>query len=224
MTKTMQYDHHVMIEDIKPIIDDQAIYFPLSVKNGYVKEDGFSLGHPVDCGNYATVTFERAVGVLADDTVALYHEFRTRKNSKETRFDLSEYVKFRVVDGWDAGLPPLAEHEHDDNYWTWSSERRNAWDKAHYVGKIDAEPLFTLDGQSLWHTKDGFFKQTRPIFDNIDSGKITTAELIDGLEIDDILAIAQAKIDLIARQNKVAQELKANINSLSTVFGYKAKV
>lgn len=224
MTKTIQYDHHVMIDDIKPIIDDQAIYFPLSVENGYVKEDGFSLGHPVDCGNYAIVTFERAVGVLADDTVALYHEFRTRKKSKETRFDLDEYVNFRVVDGWDAGLPPLAEHEHEGNYWTWSLERQTAWDKAHYVDNMDAKPLFTLDGQSLWHTEDGYFMQTRPIFDSINSGKIMTAELIEGLEIDDILAIAQAKIDLITRQNKVARELKTNIDSLSTVFGYKAEV
>lgn len=221
---TVKYDHSVMLEEIKPLIDGGNIYFPLSVENGYIEEDGFSLGYPVDSGEYAVVTFERAVGVLAEDTAAMLEEHRTRKNSKECSFDLTDFVEFRSIDNWWGDLPPLTEAEQEQGYWVWSPEHQAAWDKAHLFDDLDQYPLFTLDGQSFWDTEHGMFMQRPAMFDDLSFGKIMPAKLSDGVEIDDLLAVVQAKLDLIDRQKQLAKQIKENLNMLSTVFGYKAQV
>lgn len=83
--------------------------------------------------------------------------------------------------------------------------------------------MFTLNGQSLWDTEDGMFMQSPAVFDDFNSGKIMPAKLIDGVEIDDLLAIVQAKLDLLDRQKQLAKQIKENLDMLSTVFGYKAQ-
>ncbi len=220
---TVKYNHSVMLEDIKLLIDGGVIHFPLSVENGYIEEDGFSLGYPVDSGEYAIVTFERAVGALAEDTVALHEEYQARKNSKECSFDLSDFVKFRSIDNWWGDLPPLSAAEQEQGYWGWSPEHQAAWDKAHLFDDLDQNPLFTLDGQSFWDTEYGMFMQRPAMFDDLSSGKIMPAKLIDGVEIDDLLAVVQAKLDLIDTQKQLAKQIKENLDMLSTVFGYKAQ-
>lgn len=220
---TIKYDHHVMLEEIKPLIDGGNIYFPLSVENGYIEEDGFSLGYPVDSGNYAIVTFERAVGVLAEDTLSMLEEHRIRKRSKECSFDIGDFVEFRTIDNWRGDLPPLSEKEQEQGYWGWSPEHQEAWDKAHLLDKMDKEPVFTLNDQSFWDTEQGMFMQRPAMFDDLSFGKIMPAKLIDGVEIDDLLAIVQTKLDLLDRQKQLAKQIKENLDMLSTVFGYKAQ-
>lgn len=76
MTKEVQLNGCVELADIKPEVSN-AIFFPISVVHENLDKyhgDARSFGYHQDEGTVTIVTYEQVVGVLAEDTIALYDE------------------------------------------------------------------------------------------------------------------------------------------------------
>lgn len=57
------------LKSVKPIINCNGVWLPLSVEKVIVTGRGIAFGHPIDEGTYWKVNFERAFGELADATL-----------------------------------------------------------------------------------------------------------------------------------------------------------
>jgi len=82
--KEIQYDEYLSLDDLKPEISKNGIYFPVSVEHVDVNKfggDGRSFGYEQDEGHCTVVKYEQAVGVLAEDTIELFLNCENRKRS-----------------------------------------------------------------------------------------------------------------------------------------------
>lgn len=216
MNKVQHYDHHVDINDLKPLVNKKGIYFPLSVENGYIEEDGLSFGYPVDHGNYSIVTYEKAVGALAEDTQSMFSD---KDSEKVLRFHLLDFVDFRTVKNWDANLPPIDP----ELVWDlWPVERRNAYSAAHDLSEeefTDNEKLLDYQGQQLYKKNGEYFAACGQHWNY---GHITPVELESGVNEEMILGIMESKKCLREAHNNRIKLLNENIKLLSTMFGHTA--
>ncbi|HCU1834412.1 TPA: hypothetical protein OUI11_003387 [Acinetobacter baumannii] len=218
MNLVLNYDYHVDIHELKPIIKKTGIYFPLSVENEYIEEDGFSFGCPVDSGKYSTVTYEKAVGVLADDTLSLANE----KNSKKMlRFSLLDFVEFREVKDWHHGLPEI---EPDLVYDLWPINRQAAYRKAHELSEYEftkEELILNYQGQQLYKKNGQYFAACG---EHWNYGHITPVSLQSEVTEKMIVDIMQSKKRLNEAENARISKLNENIKLLATIFGHTAQV
>lgn len=216
MNKVQHFDHHVDINDLKPIVNAKGIYFPLTVENGYIEEDGLSFGYPVDCGNYSIVTYEKAVGVLAEDTQSMAFD---KNSEKVLRFHLLDFVDFRTVKGWDADLPAIDP----ELVWDlWPAERRNAYSAAHDLSELeftDSEKILDYQGQQLYKKNGEYFAACGKHWNY---GHITPVEFEDGVSEEMVLGIMESKKRLNEAENNRIKQLNKNIQLLSTIFGHTA--
>lgn len=223
MNITQGFSRHVLIEEIDPLVRCGAIYFPLSVQNEYIEEDGLSQGCFIDSGPYATVTFEKAVGDLADDTVDLYLRLAEENRNKVHDIHLDQFVVFKTVSGWDDDLPPMTEDELQSGYWGWSMQRREAYDKAHHRFDISGDLLIDYNGERIYQSGDQLFFQARENKDDFKSGCLMPIDLDVGVSIDGLIKIIESKQKANLQYLEDIKTLKQNFAMLATVFGYKAR-
>lgn len=211
MKKTIGRAGHTQLAFEKPLIDG-GIWFPVAVENGYVAEDGLSFSLPVDEGHYSFVTYERAVGVLADDTYSMLLD--AKKQPKP--ISLSNYVSFRTIENWSDGLPPLTDDEVETGFWGWPIEWRERYEQIHERHGVEDhnKPIFTFNGSELYHDETGFY--ARLIGWHYD--RVVPVEFNDGMDFDLLQDIFEAKRVEMAAYNQRSQMIKANLKSLAEIF------
>lgn len=213
------YEHHVDIADVKPLINKNGIYFPLKVENGFVEEDGLSFGYPVDCGYYGIVEYEKAVGVLAEDTHAMFLRIHEMKRSSGKPLNLLGLVHFRHIEDWDKDLPPTD----CDNYHLWDFERRQAYDNAHKVSQAEidrCEKIIEIDGDQVFKNPQGeYFAYFKHWF----NGKYIPAKLDDDIDEPTLLGMVEAKKSIQGQIRALNEQGNKNLKTLATIFGHTAK-
>lgn len=216
MFKQKTFDQHVNIDDIKPLIDAQGLFFPLKVENGTVEEDGLSFGLPVDSGRYAIVTYEKAVGVMAEDTVALMQQ---KMDQKVMRFDLRDFLEPKQLKNWAANLAePLAD-PHD--YHSWTASQQNTYDTLHSCSpsKLKDHLILSFQGQQLFKKDGEYFAR---VGEHWHMGDTKLVALVDDLTEEMLLDIVQVKKQIYEQENVRINQVSHNLKQLSKVFGYKA--
>lgn len=223
MNITQSFNCHILIGEINPLVCCEAIYFPLSVQNGYVEENGLLLGYLVDSGPCATVTFEKAVGTLADDTVELYLHLVDENRKRVYDLHLEQFVIFKNVSGWDDGLPLMTEDELQSGYYGWSMQRCGSYDKTHHRFDISGDLLIDYNGERIYQFDDQLFFQARENKDDFKSGCLMPIDLDVGVSIDGLIKIIESKQKANLQYLEDIKTLKQNFAMLATVFGYKAR-
>lgn len=243
------YDHIIAdISEIKPTIKDGAIYFPLKLETGHVEEDGLSLGLPVDCGPYSIVTFERAVGVLAEDTAAMFLTYQEREKSSAKPLHIDNYAEFKnwkttpAYQKWLADFPETEickecfdfcermeeEYKGCDNYWHWSPEKRKSLDdlqKVDFTQVKDENILVDLSSKQ-WG-RQLIYKTEKGDYIAYHSGH-RYAELPEYYYCDllvteqELLDIVDAKKQIREQNQELLKKANENMKVLSTIFGYTA--
>ena len=66
----------IALTNLKAIVKNDGIMFPVSAESKFIAEDGRSFGYPVDEGWITEVFYEPVKGVLADDTVVLFKDIK----------------------------------------------------------------------------------------------------------------------------------------------------
>lgn len=67
------------LDELKPVIENNQILFPVAAKPEYIKEDGRSFGYPVDEGWVTEITYDYTAGALTDDTIAIFEAIKEIK-------------------------------------------------------------------------------------------------------------------------------------------------
>ena len=101
LTKVIQMEGFVPPAEIKPSVGKDGIFFPVSAKHENLNKyhgDARSFGYDFDDGHCTVVIFEKVVGVLADDTKALFDECAEMKRYglKKPRHSMLECVETDV--------------------------------------------------------------------------------------------------------------------------------
>lgn len=82
LTKKVQIEEYIGLEDLKPRIENGGIFFPVSAEHVNLDKyngDARSFGYNFDDGSCTVAIYEQAVGALADDTVALFDDCAAMK-------------------------------------------------------------------------------------------------------------------------------------------------
>jgi hypothetical protein len=210
-------EHHyeqISVEQLKPKVVKNALYFPLSVTFDSVEEDGLSFGHPIDSGKYWTANYERAVGVLAEDTIAMIESLKRSK--PKARFNLLDFVEFRNVEGWSDGF----DLNDEDSYHSWPHEVRQAYDKAHSLDNLESATLLIEYQDAALYLVDGMLWGN--LGEHWNHNKITPLSFVDDCDIETLKSLINIRKETVLAYNQKMKEVNENITSLSTIFGYKA--
>lgn len=141
---------HILLSELKPIIEDCRILFPVSVEHIYVEEDGRSFSYPVDEGWVTEIKYDFAMGALAEDTIDLARSLRNRPQSPGCgtyAIDEFEWPEDQL-NAWMVGLDRAwLDTDYEElldkssvvkedwikdqleNYWCWPIEWRKACDQ-----------------------------------------------------------------------------------------------
>ncbi|WP_427551908.1 hypothetical protein ACQE3D_25330 (plasmid) [Methylomonas sp. MS20] len=211
MKKTIGRAGHTQLALEKPLIDG-GIWLPVAVENGYVEEDGLSFSLPVDDGPYSFVTYERAVGVLADDTYSMLCDAGRRPKM----ISLSNYVSFRTIENWNDGLPPLTEDEVETGFWGWPQEWRDRYEQIHERHGVEDrnKPIFTFNGSELYSDESGFY--ARLIGWHYD--RVVPVDFDEGMDFEILQDVFETKRIEIAAYNQRSQLIKENLKVLAAIF------
>lgn len=164
------------LDNLKPIIEDRRILFPVAVSHEYIEEDGFSFGCPVEHGHYTIIQYDFTMGVLTEDTIDMIQ--KTKRPERPNQGQAVEVYEFSQKDAWAwrEGLDTTwAENEYhewlakglvDDNeskedfidhrlesYWHWPMEWRQKCDD-HFKALNSPEPA----GEKKLVLKNGEFE------------------------------------------------------------------
>lgn len=210
MRKTIGREGHTDIIFEKPLIDG-GIWFPVSVENGYIEEDGFSFSLPVDDGAYSLITYEKAVGVLAEDTYALIQNQCTKPKS----FWLSNYLYFREIPNWANDLPALTDDEEECGFYVWPQVWRDRYESVHYQCESKhGVPILTFKGSALYQTDASFYAKLSGLF----CDRVVPVQFDTDMNLALLVSIVDAKRTEIASYNKLAAMVKENLSLLAEVF------
>lgn len=236
------YEHIIDdIADIKPIVEQTGIWFPLKLETGFVPDeldgDGLSMGYPVPEGSYSVVTLEKAVGALADDTTAMFRVYQDQKKSSAKSLHLDDYVTYKNWDNdpayqaWQREFPAphcdICEGA-CDNYHHWSHEKQKAHDK---IINVPYELIEACDviavlpkpkGKSdrLLKTPQGDYIAHIPSYELADFPSYFYCDL--QMSEQDILDIIATKQEIQKEHQLFGDRIAKNIQTLATIFGYKA--
>lgn len=223
------------ISEIKPTVRNNRLYFPLSLETGYVEEDGLCFGYPVDEGPYSTVTFEMAVGALADDTVSMLQTHKEREESSAKPIYLDDFVEYKNWDNtpayqaWLKAYPAkfceTCEGE-CENYHHWSHEKQIAHNEIYRVRRevLDTStPVAVIKNknqapQTLYKTANGDYIAHIPSRRYADMDEYFYCDLPLGES--ETVNLIKSKAEIVKMNNELAQKIKDNLQLLSGIFGY----
>ena len=241
----MKYTYDYIIDDIseiKPVINKGGLFFPLKIETGILPPDadGLSFGYPVDEGAYSIVTFEPAVGVLAEDTIAMFKTYNDIKKSSAKPLHLMDYVDYPDWENTDEYKQWLKDYPNQmcdtcgglcENYHHWHHERQIAHDN---IYKISSEDFEQVNDEHIFANFSSKNYGVQVLY-KLDNGKyiayIQANRYADMNEYfycvlndseEEILSIIKAKQEIIKQNNELHQKIGENIKLLSEIFGYKA--
>lgn len=111
------------ISHFMPIINNNAIFFAVDTKTVNTDEfhgDARSFGYPVDEGIVTVVTYDYAVGVLAEDTIALIQSLKKPKAPSAGIHPMDGYkFKDEQLRSWEEGLDPSWAEK---DYYEWKAK------------------------------------------------------------------------------------------------------
>lgn len=223
------------ISEIKPLLRNNRLYFPLSLKTGYVEEDGLSLSYPVDEGYYSTVTFEMAVGALADGTVSMLQTHKEREKSSAKPIYLDDFIEYKNLDNspayqaWLRAYPPKFCETYEsecENYYHWSHEKQIAYNEIYRVRRevLDTStPVAVIKNknqapQTLYKTANGDYIANIPSRKYADMDEYFYCELPLGES--ETVNLIESKAEIVKMNNELAQKIKDNLQLLGGIFGY----
>lgn len=222
----------ISIDELKPIIKSDKIYFPISTDYEYVKDDGRSFGYPVDDGWVTHIEYDFTVGVLTENTIDLIETLKNPARPSEGAIATYEF-SIADLDSWKQGLDNRwAEDEYEewqqkglidddetkgewiadrlDNYHCWPNEWRKIYDAAREeMNKPIGEKQLILSNGDLALYFDGqnYFFTTK----YYDHGKLTKADKESAL-----IYIEDFKIyeESLSKYNETLKQLKENLEIL----------
>lgn len=101
ITKQEQFNEYLELNNIKPEISQKGIFFPISVEHINLNQyhgDARSFGYDFDDGQCTVVTYEQVIGILAEDTIAMFAECEEiKKYMKKPHHSMLDIIQSDAV-------------------------------------------------------------------------------------------------------------------------------
>jgi len=137
MKKEAQFEGYVSLKSLKPKIENGGIFFPISVEHVDMRKyhgDARSFGYNFDEGVCTVVKYEQVVGVLADDTIALFDECaEIKKYMKKPSTSILEVDENNNSECNEEGSKLLIRYDSDYLY----KDENGYWLKSQYCSDAD---------------------------------------------------------------------------------------